>query len=52
MFMGVKLKRWSGASKDIVIDDCKPEVLDIVVIYMYGIEIPYLVCSIKGVLSL
>ena len=43
-FLGVKLKRWSGASKDIVIVDCEPEVLDIVVNYMYGIEIPDLVC--------
>jgi len=43
-FLGVKLKRWSGASKDIVIEDCKPEVLDIVVNYMYGIEIPDLDC--------
>ena len=49
LFMGVKLKRWSGASKDIVIEDCKPEVLDIVVNYMHGIEMPDLVCSIKGV---
>ena len=48
-FLGVKLKRWSGASKDIVIEDCEPEVLDIVVNYMYGIEIPNLVCSIKEV---
>ena len=48
-FLGVKLKRWSGASKDIVIEDCEPEVLDIVVNYMYGIEIPDLVCSIKEV---
>ena len=48
-FLGVKLKRWSGASKDIVIEDCEPEVLDIVVNYMHGIEMPDLVCSIKGV---
>ena len=32
-----------------MIEDCEPEVLDIVVNYMYGIEIPDLVCSIKGV---
>ena len=37
------MKRWSGASKEIVIEDCEPEVLDIVVNYMYGIEIPDLV---------
>jgi len=45
-FMGVKLKRWSGASKDIVIEDCKPEVLDIAVNYMYGVEIPDLDCPL------
>jgi len=43
-FLGVKLERWSGASKDIVIEDCKPEVLDIVVNYMHGIEMPDLDC--------
>ena len=48
MFLGVELERWSVASKDIVIEDCEPEVLDIVVDYMYGVEIPNLVCSIKG----
>ena len=41
--MGTKLKRWSGEKKEIVIDDCDPEVLDIVVDYMYGIKIPDLV---------
>ena len=49
MFLGVELERWSVASKDIVIEDCEPEVLDVVVKYMYGIERPYLVCSIEGV---
>jgi len=46
LFMEVKLKRWSGASKDIVIEDCKPEVLDIAVNYMYGVEIPDLDCPL------
>ena len=41
--MGTKLKRWSGEKKEIVIEDCDPEVLDIVVDYMYGIKIPDLV---------
>ena len=37
--MGTKLKRWSGEKKEIVIEDCDPQVLDIVVNYMYGIKI-------------
>ena len=41
--MGTKLKRWSGEKKEIVIEDCDPQVLDIVVNYMYGIKIPDLV---------
>jgi len=43
-FLGTKLKRWSGEKKEIVIEDCDPEVLDIVVDYMYGIKIPDLDC--------
>ena len=42
-FLGIKLKRWSGEKKEIVIEDCDPQVLDIVVNYMYGIKIPDLV---------
>ena len=42
-FLGTKLKRWSGEKKEIVIEDCDPQVLDIVVNYMYGIKIPDLV---------
>ena len=41
--MGTKLKRWSGEKKEILIEDCDPEVLNIVVDYMYGIKIPDLV---------
>ena len=44
--MGVKLERWSGEKKEIVIEDCEPEVLDIVVNYMYGIEIPNQVLTV------
>jgi len=43
-FLGAKLKRWCDDMKEIVLDDCDPEVLDIVVSYMYGIEIPDLDC--------
>ena len=45
-FLGVKLERWSGEKKEIVIEDCEPEVLDIVVNYMYGIEIPNQVLTV------
>ena len=45
--MGVKLGRWSGENKEIVIEDCEPEVLDIVVNYMYGIEIPNQVLTME-----
>ena len=47
--MGVKLERWSGEKKEIVIEDCEPEVLDIVVNYMYGIEIPNQVLTVNGI---
>ena len=45
--MGVKLGMWSGENKEIVIEDCEPEVLDIVVNYMYGIEIPNQVLTME-----
>ena len=44
--MGVKLERWSGEKKEIVIEDCEPEVVDIVVNYLYGIEIPNQVLTV------
>ena len=47
-FLGVKMERWSGEKKEIVIEDCEPEVLDIVVNYMYGIEIPNQVLTVNG----
>ena len=47
--MGVKLERWSGEKKEIVIEDCEPQVLDIVVNYMYGIEIPNQVLTVTEV---
>ena len=43
-FFGAKLKRWCDDKREIVLENCDPEVLDIVVNYMYGIEIPDLVC--------
>ena len=49
--MGVKPERWSGEKKDIVIEDCEPEVVDIVVNYIYGIEIPNQVFFCNGSLS-
>ena len=39
------MKRWCDDKREIVLENCDPEVLDIVVNYMYGIEIPDLVCS-------
>ena len=47
-FLGVKLERWSDEKKEIVIEDCEPEVLEIVVNYMYGIEIPNQVLTVTG----
>ena len=47
--MGVKLGRWSGEKKETMIKDCEPEVLDIVVNYMYGIEIPNQVLTVMKV---
>jgi len=43
-FFGAKLKRWCDDKREIVLENCDPEVLDIVVNYMYGIEIPDLDC--------
>ena len=40
---GAKLKRWCDDKREIVLENCDPEVLDIVVNFMYGIEIPDLV---------
>ena len=41
-FFEAQLKRWSGEKREVMIEDCDPEVLDIVVNYMYGIDIPNL----------
>ena len=38
------MKSWDGEEREIVLEkECDPEVLDIVVDYMYGIDIPALV---------
>ena len=38
------MKSWDGKEREIVLEEeCDPEVLDIVVDYMYGIDIPALV---------
>ena len=47
MFFGAKLKRCSEEKREVVLDECDLEVLDIVVDYMYGIDIPNLVCNIN-----
>ena len=47
MFFGAKLKRWSDEKREVVLDECDLEVLDIVVDYMYGMDIPKLVCNIN-----
>ena len=36
MFFGAKLKRWSDEKREIVLDECDLEVLDIVVDYMWA----------------
>ena len=41
-FFEAQLKRWSGEKREVMIEDCDPEVLDIVVNYMYGMDIPNL----------
>ena len=39
------MKRWCDDKREIVLENCDPEVPDFVVNYMYGIEIPDLVSS-------
>jgi len=47
-FFGTKLKRWCDGKREIVLDECDPEVLDIVLDYMYGVDIPNLDCLKLG----
>lgn len=43
-FFEAKVKSWNGKEREIVLEkECDPEVLDIAVDYMYGIDIPDLV---------
>jgi len=48
LFFGAKLKRCSEEKREVVLDECDLEVLDIVVDYMYGIDIPNLDCLKLG----
>ena len=40
------MERWSDEKREIVIEDCDPEILAVVVNYMYGIDLPRLVVSL------
>jgi len=42
-FFKAKVERWTNEKKEIVLDDCDPDVLAVVVDYMYGIDLPQLV---------
>jgi len=42
-FLRAKVERWSDEKREIVIEDCDPEILAVVVDYMYGIDLPRLV---------
>jgi len=42
-FLRAKVERWSDEKREIVIEDCDPEILAVVVNYMYGIDLPRLV---------
>ena len=38
----VELERWANGGRELVLD-CDPEVLTVVIDYMYGIDLPQLV---------
>ena len=38
-------KKWTYEKREIVLDDCDPGVLAVVVDYMYGIDLPKLAVS-------
>ena len=40
--MKCKVLRWMDEKREIVCDNCDPEVLTVVVEYMYGIDLPNL----------
>ena len=44
-FLRAKVERWSDEKREIVIEDCDPEILAVVVDFMYGIDLPRLVVS-------
>ena len=43
------MERWSDEKREIVIEDCDPEILAVVVDYMYGIDLPRLVVSLHDI---
>ena len=38
--MKCKVLRWMDEKREIVVDNCDPEILTVVVEYMYGIDLP------------
>ena len=42
-FFEAKVERWVNEKREVEIEDCDPEVLNIVVDYMYGIDLPSMV---------
>ena len=42
-FFEAKVERWVNETREVDIEDCDPEVLNIVVDYMYGIDLPSMV---------
>ena len=39
-FLKCKVLRWMDEKREIVVDNCDPEILTVVVEYMYGIDLP------------
>jgi len=43
----VELERWANGGRELVLDYCDPEVLTVVIDYMYGIDLPQLLDCFK-----